>query len=233
MRINSRRVKLQVDCGATVCIIPKSCIGDKHVDPSNVSLEMWNKAKMKAFGTCKLLVENLKTLMKYMVKFFVVEEEFTPLLSSKAAEKMNLITVNYEKFENVSGVVDSTNVLDRFPGVFNGDIGTYPGSVRLTLKPNAKQILCPPKRLPIELRDSVKLELDRLVNAGVLAPVDQPTDWVNQMAIATKKDGSLRRCIDPRSLNLTLKREHYPLLVPLKSLAKLTSVIVIGIATWK
>ena len=88
----------------------------------------------------------------------------------------------------------------------------------------------------------MKLELDKLVNAGVLAPVDHPTDWVNQMAIATKKDGSLRICIDPRSLNLALKREHYPLpslktsfqnSLRLKSLAKLTSVMVIGIAPWK
>ena len=55
----------------------------------------------------------------------------------------------------------------------------------------------------------MKLELDRLVDVGVLAPVDEPTDWVNQIAIATKKDGSLRICIDPRSLNLALKREHY------------------------
>ena len=105
---------------------------------------------MKALGTCKLLVENPKTLMRYMVKFVVIEEELTPLLSRKAAEKMNLITVNYEKFENVSGVVDSTNVLDRFPDVFNGDIGTLPGSVQLTMKPNAEPILRPPKRLPIE-----------------------------------------------------------------------------------
>lgn len=83
--------------------------------------------------------------------------------------------------------------------------------VPLTLKPNAEPILRPPKLLPIELRESVKLELDRLVNAGVLTPVDQSTDWVNQMAIATKKDGSLRIYIDTRSLNLALKREHYPL----------------------
>ena len=41
--------------------------------------------------------------------------------------------------------------------------------------------------------------------------MDEPTEWVNQMAVATKKDGSLRICIDPRSLNLALKREHYQL----------------------
>ena len=150
---------------------------------------MWNKVKMKALGTCKLLVENPKTLMKYMVKFAVVDKQLTPLLSRKAAEKMNLITVNYDQFEHVNGVVDSTDILDEFPDIFNGDIGTLPGSVRLTLNSDVEPILRPPKRLPIELKEPVKLELDRLDTAGVLTPVDEPPDWVNQMAIATKKNG--------------------------------------------
>ena len=77
--------------------------------------------------------------------------------------------------------------------------------MRLTLNSDVEPILRPPKRLPIELKEPVKLELDRLDNAGVLTPVDEPTDWVNQMAIATKKNGSQRICIDPRSLNLTLE----------------------------
>ena len=84
---------------------------------------------MKALGTCKLLVENPKTLVKYMVKFVVVDEQLTPLLSRKAAEKMNLMKVNYDQFEHVSGVVDSTDILDEFPEIFNADIGTLPGSV--------------------------------------------------------------------------------------------------------
>ena len=58
MRVNSKPIKLQVDCGATVCIIPKSLIGKSQIKCCNVSLEMWNKVKMK--GTCKLLVENLR-----------------------------------------------------------------------------------------------------------------------------------------------------------------------------
>ena len=211
MRVNSKPIKLQVDCGATVCIIPKSLIGETLIESCNVSLEMWNKVKMKALGTCKLLVENPKTLLKYRVKFIVVEENLTPLLSRNAAEKMELITVNYERFESVNGVMNSSDILRRYPDIFNADVGTLPGSVQLTLKPDAEPILCPPKRLPIELKDTVKQELDKLVKAGVLAPVDEPTDWVNQMAIATKRDGSLRICIDPCNLNRSLKREHYQL----------------------
>ena len=104
---------------------------------------------MKALGTCKLLVENPKTLMKYMVKFVVVSEQLAPLLSRKAAEKMNFITVNYVQFEHVYGVVDSSDILDEFPDIFNEEIGTLPGTVRLTLNSDAEPILCPPKRLPI------------------------------------------------------------------------------------
>ena len=44
-----------------------------------------------------------------MIKFVVVEEELTLLLSRKAAEKMKLITVNYDKFQSVSGVVEDTH----------------------------------------------------------------------------------------------------------------------------
>ena len=62
----------------TVCIIPKSHTSDSPTKPSNISLEMWNKVKMKGLGTCKLLVENPKTLMKYMVKFIVVDEQLIP-----------------------------------------------------------------------------------------------------------------------------------------------------------
>ena len=45
----------------------------------------------------------------------------------------------------------------------------------------------------------------------MLTPVEQPTDWVSQMAIGMKKGGGLRICIDPRPLNCALKREHYQL----------------------
>lgn len=62
IRVNAKTIKLQVDCGATVCIIPKSFIGETQIGSCNVPLEMWNKVKMKALGTCKLLVENPKTL---------------------------------------------------------------------------------------------------------------------------------------------------------------------------
>ena len=46
-----------------------------------------------------------------MIKYVVVEEELTLLLSRKAAENMKLITVNYDKFQSVSGVGLKTSTI--------------------------------------------------------------------------------------------------------------------------
>lgn len=46
---------------------------------------------------------------------------------------------------------------------------------------------------------------------GVIEPVDEPTDWVSNVVVATKPNGDLRICIDPQQLNKALKRERYPI----------------------
>ena len=95
--------------------------------------------------------------------------------------------------------------------MLNGELGTLPGTVHLTMEPHAEPVIRSPKRIPVELKEPTKAELDRLVKLGVLASVDEPTDWINQMAIAIKKNGALRICVDPRPLNQALKRERYHL----------------------
>ncbi|KAI0215978.1 hypothetical protein LSAT2_031955, partial [Lamellibrachia satsuma] len=62
-------------------------------------------------------------------------------------------------------------------------------------------------RLPIALQQPVKAELDILVKRGVLVPVEEPTQWVSQMAVVRKQNGKLRLCIDPQPLNQALMRE--------------------------
>ena len=118
---------------------------------------------------------------------------------------MKLIKINYVKFESVSAVVEyKHDNLQDFPDMSGGDIGTLPGSLQLTLKADKKQFVAHQKYCPLNYEERV-----RLVDTGVLSQVDEPTDLVNKMAVSTKKDGRMRICIDPRSLNLASKRGHY------------------------
>ena len=59
--VNQQPVKLQVDCGATVCILPKRYLGNHEIRPETVNLQMWNKSSVKALGNCKVHVKNPAT----------------------------------------------------------------------------------------------------------------------------------------------------------------------------
>ena len=129
---------------------------------------MWNNDTKKAIVTTKLVVTNPSTQHKYLLKFVVVEDELTPLLSRKAAERMKLITVNYDQFENVNAVQSTypQQIISQFPTLFDDEIGTLPGTVKLTLNKDTQPVICPPKRIPVEMKDKVKAKLERLIKLG-------------------------------------------------------------------
>ena len=51
-----------------------------------------------------------------------------------------------------------------------------------------------------------------MVEAGILekVPLNEPADWVSSLVCVDKPDGSIRVCLDPKDLNVAIKREHYP-----------------------
>lgn len=65
--------------------------------------------------------------------------------------------------------------------------------------------------MPFAIKPKLKAELERLTDIGVLIPVDEPTDWVSNLVVATKESGDLRLRLDLQQLNKALKRERYPL----------------------
>ena len=48
-----------------------------------------------------------------------------------------------------------------------------------------------PCRVPEALREPLRKELDLLVEQGIIAKVDEPTDWVNSLVCVIKSNGSL------------------------------------------
>lgn len=56
----------------------------------------------------------------------------------------------------------------------------------LTLEGSSPVIHCA-RTLPESRKQVVRVELQRLVDAGIIVPEDEPTDWVSQMCAAEKK----------------------------------------------
>ena len=194
-----------------------------------------------------MVLRNPKNQKKYSVEFVVVKENLTPLIGAQAAQHMKLITVNEDNFVTTSPpsskqaevkVLNAAEeVIKRFSDVFDRLVGTFPGKVHLEVESNAVPVIIPPRRIPTALKDKFKEELTKLVKEKIIAPVDQPTLWVNSVVVTTKKSGALRVCVDTRPLNKVLKRETYPMpildeILPELSKAKVFSTVDLRSGFW-
>ena len=103
---------------------------------------------------------------------------------------MGLLTINKENL-----IADVTS--------YTSQLGNL-GEAKLHVNSNVTPRVLPCRNLPFALQEDIKNELDRQVEIRVLAPVEEPTEWVSQMAVVKKPDGSLRICIDPQTLNEAL-----------------------------
>ena len=99
-------------------------------------------------------------------------------------------------------------VKKKYPQLFQRT-GTLHWVHTIVLKDGATGVVHDPRRVAVAKRQQLKKELDRQVEVGFLAKVNEPTDWVNSRVIAEKSNGKVRLCIDPKDLNKEIKREHF------------------------
>ena len=67
-----------------------------------------------------------------------------------------------------------------------------------------------PRKIPHTMKEAVEAKLKSLVQLGVLAEVEEPTDWISNMTAVWKADKKqVRVCLDPRDLNRAVKRNHF------------------------
>ena len=67
--------------------------------------------------------------------------------------------------------------------------------------------------MPVHLKDPLKQEIDKMLQASVLKPVRQATPWIKSFVVVEGKDKlgklKLRICLDPTNLNKALVCEPY------------------------
>lgn len=201
--VNGKAVTFQIDTGSSVNTLPREYA--TNIQPTTQVLKTWTDTRMLPIGVSRESVRNPKTGKKYSVEFVVTNDDLQPLIGLNASTQMKLVTVELGNMQRILKV----NIQDEYKDVMSDSVGRLPDIHSLKVDDTVTPVIMPARRVPVALRPKLKAELGRLVELGVLAPVEEPTPWVNQMVAATKKDGSIRVCIDPRELNKALQREHY------------------------
>ena len=72
--------------------------------------------------------------------------------------------------------------------------------------------------VPIHLKSAFQKEIDQMLHAGILLPVNKATPWINSFVLVEKRTNhgqvKLRICLDPTNLNKAIIREPYHFQMP-------------------
>jgi len=128
-------------------------------------------------------------------------------------KKANIGTEANPKFANIGDYWDEETVSmitdllheyqDLFPTKFSkmkciiGELGV----MRIPLKPDAKPSKQRPYRMNPRYKEKVREEIDRMLEAGIIEPVEE-SEWISPMVIQEKKTTrEIRICVDLKKLN--------------------------------
>ena len=161
----------------------------------------------------------------YRVQFLVVENCEIPLLSLVTSKQLGLVKIidsdstpkpqvashlRQVRIGRSNKPMEKDQILREYGDVFEG-IGCLPGEYNIEVDLRKSPVIHAPRKIPIAIRETVKEELNKMEENGIIARITEPTPWVSSMVVVPKKNNQVRVCIDPRDLNTAIKRCHYPL----------------------
>ena len=98
----------------------------------------------------------------------------------------------------------------RWPQLFSGLGGISAFTHQPLLRTDRHPVIQPLRRIPLALRDDVTAELKKLLEVGIIEPVNA-SPWISNLVMAKKKSGGLRVCVDLRAVNQAVIPDKYPL----------------------
>jgi hypothetical protein len=149
------------------------------------------------------------------------EVELLFIGQSIKTKKFNIGTEETPKIANVIDYWDAATIdkitellheyQDLFPTKFTDMKGIKGpmGEMRITLKPDVKPVKKIPYRLNPKYKEKVKIEFDRMLEAGIIEPVEE-SEWISPMVVQDKNTGKIRICVDLRKLNNACLHDPFP-----------------------
>jgi len=215
LQLRTKNVEFNIDTGAEVTVISEAVwrdIGQPSLLPSDRTLRGPDTHVLPATGK---FTGKLRTGTHEAEEIYVVKGLNKPLLGQPAVAELKLVqrvaAVNHEEL----------SPMEQFPALFEG-LGKLQGNYTIQLQEGDKPFaLSTPRRVAIPLLKPVKQELQRMEQLGVIAKVEQPTEWCAGMVVVPKKNSKVQICVDLTHLNQSVQRERHPLPAVDQTLAQL------------
>lgn len=218
--VDDTYINMEIDTGSAVSCISKKTynryFSNRLIEPFNLVLKFYDGSNIKPVGVIRPKVQ-YKNKMKHL-ELFVIDGGTTSLLGRQWLSELEIkipqfqqAIINYGDRVNIKS--DTANfLLNRYKELFGSGLGRYTGGkATLQLREGATPVFCRARPLPYALKGQVDAELDAMLRAGVIEPVEC-SDWATPLVPVRKADGGLRICADYKvTLNPVLLVNRYPL----------------------
>ena len=222
------------DSGAKISIVARQFYQDNLFDKVNLNKP---DIKPKAYGGKPIdLLGYFQRLIKYKDRlvtgkiyvskkgdsilswwhqkdlYVILDPNSSPSIILKKRPESDMITNIVESNLNSSDDEHFVRTIcEEYPEVFSEKLGLLKGyEHHIMLKPNANPVTSKVRALPLAIKDEVKVELEKLIKAGIIEEVEG-NEWLAPIVVARKANKSLRLCVDLRALNKCVIVDKYPL----------------------
>lgn len=214
VQLERNKITFKLDSGADVNILPFHVYKGLTVKPKvmrcNTTLQSFGGFKITPCGYIEALIESNSKIIN--AKFLIVNNlSAIPILGLQTCMDLNLIK-RVDSLKEVSNEAceesEKMKMYESNKDVFEG-LGCFPDECRIKIKEDAVPTMSTARRLPWKIKDKFKETLNKLAKSGIITLVEEPVDWVNNVVVVEKPNGSLRLCIDPIDLNKYIIREKF------------------------
>lgn len=212
IEINGTALTVKIDTGADVSILPRYEIikineitGQVYETTDHARLVSYFGEKRISKSTAVLKVCHKEKSINE--KFRIMEEKVQPTLSGDAAEALGLI----KRVSSITRDRENEEWMERYESVFNGMGHLKDFECRIQLVENYTPKINPCRSIPIAMEARVKKEIDRMLNLGIIIPMEEYTEFVSNIVVVPKSEDKVRICLDPLYLNKCIERDSYPM----------------------
>ncbi|CAE1292604.1 unnamed protein product [Acanthosepion pharaonis] len=170
-------------------------------------LTAYNNTKINCYGTTNIRCK-YKNSPWMDTQFYVVDVPGAAILGLPTSVSLKVVTMNCAISVQQQPINSVADLMRLYPDRFDR-IGEFRRTHKLAVNPNVPCHIDPPRRTPIAMREKIKAELDKMESQGVIRRIEEPTNWVSSLTYVTKRDNTIRVCLDPRALNKALIRPYH------------------------
>ena len=211
VEINHKRVSMELDTGAAVSLVSEETYNQhwaqQQLEESNTRLKTYSAEYLDTLGSMSVNV--CYGDQQVMLPLVVIKGKGPSLFGRNWLEQIKLDwpAIHRVQEDSVEGI------LRQYAEVFEETLGTLKGfKAQVHIDPAVTPRFCKARTIPYAYRALVDAELDRLVEQGILSPV-QFAEWAAPIVPVLKSDKkSVRICGDfKRTVNQASKVDKYPI----------------------